>query len=115
MLFSKFRKERKMNKKGVFGLTAVNSFIVLLLSVALLAYIVITIMGVLLGANIIQSNATGYNESKAVLTSVSSGISTFFTAINPVYSILAVMIIILVLIVIVKIVTPGNREATPQL
>lgn len=57
---------------------------------------------------------SGYqNNLNSILGNTSTGITGFFSSVNPVYAILAILVIILVLIVLVRIVqTPGTRENT---
>ena len=98
-MFTKLRKD----KKGVFGLTAVQQFFAVILGIALLAYVIVIIMGTLQTANI-TTNAVAANNTNNILGNVSAGITSFFSAINPVYAILAILVIILVLVVLVRVV-----------
>jgi len=60
----KIKKILKMNKKGVFGLNAVQQFFVIILGIALLAYIIVVIMGTLGGSVILdQASASVVNET----------------------------------------------------
>jgi hypothetical protein len=60
------------NKKGVFGLTAVQAFFAIILGIALLAYIIVVIMGTLGGTNILdQLSGSVTNESGAYINSTS--------------------------------------------
>lgn len=186
---------KSKNKKGVFGLTAVQGFFSVILGVALLAYVIVIIMGTLSGNTAILQVAsyTAVNESidrpttagitlatgglsratcsaitavyngsggalitsgnytqtgcsvvnatdvsalnstwlvsyaytassnyqqnlDGILTNTSTGITSFFGAINPIYAILAVLVIILVLVVLVRVVqAPSGRETSSQL
>lgn len=107
-------KKLKMNKKGVFGLTAVQSFFATILGIALLAYVIVIIMGTLQDANILTAASQADNQTDAILGNVSKGVTGFFKSIDPVYAILAVLVIILVLVVLVRVVqTPGG--SSPQL
>ena len=192
----------RIDKKGVFGLTAVQSFFGIIIGIALLAYVIVIIMGTLGGTSILPqaSNsftaeqlstnltqtpqsvskstlsgfngfavttllsknttgtykvvpATNYTSTSAgtiafvttgidvqfnntlvilnytyksdtqqqqnannILGNTSSGISGFFSNINPVYAILAVLVIILVLVVLVRVVqAPSGRAESPSL
>src|SRR3989304_1418181 len=98
-----------MNKKGVFGLTSVQQFFAIILGVALLAYVIIIIMGSLLSSSIVATGSLAGNQTNSILANVSTGITSFFGAINPVYAILAVLVIILVLVVLVRVVTGGQQ------
>ena len=52
------------NKKGVFGLPAIQSFFAIILAIALLGYIIVVIMGVLGGTTILEKNSGSVvNES----------------------------------------------------
>ena len=188
-------KKLSTDKKGVFGLTAVQTFFAVVLGIALLAYVIVIIFGTLGGNTILAqasgltnnqttaavtetgvtlattldnptctirqiTNATsgtlinspnytatnclikfsgatdtrGYNGSlwnvtytyiynsqyqtnlNTILTNTSTGITSFFTSINPVYAILAVLVIILILVVLVRVVqAPSGSSAAPQL
>ena len=104
----------KKNKKGVFGLTAVQSFFSIILGLALLAYVIVIIMGTLSSSSIVASGSLAANQTANILNNVSTGITGFFSAINPVYAILAVLVIILVLVVLVRVVQ-APAGSTPQL
>ena len=98
------KKHVRMNSRGVFGLNAIQQFFVILLGVALLAYVIVVIMGTLQGSTILGNTTLAYNQTSAILGNVSGGVTSFFSAINPVYAILAVLVIILVLVVLVRVV-----------
>ena len=103
-------------KKGVFGLNAVQSFFAIILGIALLAYVIVIIMGTLSTANIVAVNSLAYNQTQSILGNVSTGVSGFLQSINPVYAILAVLVIILVLVVLVRVVqAPNSGSGTPSL
>lgn len=104
-----------MNKKGVFGLTSVQQFFAIILGIALLAYVIVVIMGTLDDSSILTAGSIADNQTSNILNNVSSGITDFFSSIDPVYAILAVLVIILVLIVLVRVVTGGGGGGTPQL
>lgn len=111
MNFIKYAKDKANKKRGVFGLNAIQQFFVILLGVALLAYVIIVIMGTLQGSSILSatgSTSLAYNQTNNILANVSTGITSFFSAINPVYAILAVLVIILVLVVLVRVVQAPN-------
>jgi hypothetical protein len=108
MNFKKYAKDKANRKKGVFGLNAIQQFFVILLGVALLAYVIIVIMGTLQGSSILTAGSQAANQSNNILANVSTGITSFFSAINPVYAILAVLVIILVLVVLVRVVQAPN-------
>jgi len=104
------------DKKGIFGLTAIQQFFVTILGIALLAYVIVIIMGTLSTSSIVAVNSTAWNQTQNILSNVSTGVSGFFSSINPVYAILAVLVIILVLVVLVRVVSsPGGAGAGPQL
>lgn len=105
---------KKFNKKGVFGLTAIQQFFGIILGIALLAYVIVVIMGTLNQSTILTSGSLEKNQTTLILQNVSTGITGFFSAINPVYAILAVLVIILVLVVLVRVVQAPNA-AGPQL
>jgi len=107
---------RKMNKKGVFGLTSVQQFFAIILGIALLAYVIVVIMGTLNASSILTAGSTAANQTNNILNNVSTGITGFFSAINPVYAILAILVIILVLVVLVRVVTGSTGgSGSPQL
>jgi len=114
MDYTKLRKLSK-DRKGVFGLTAVQSFFGIILGIALLAYVIVVIMGTLQGADILTANSLESNQTGFILGNVSTGVAGFFSSINPVYAILAVLVIILVLVVLVRVVQSPNAAGTPQL
>ena len=104
------------DKKGIFGLTAIQQFFVVILGIALLAYVIVIIMGTLQTANIVPAGGLAANQTNAILGNVSNGVTGFFSAINPVYAILAVLVIILVLVVLVRVVSaPTSQSGGMQL
>jgi len=115
MDYKKLLNKFKGDEKGVFGLTAVQSFFGSILGIALLAFVIVIIMGTLQGANILESGSVADNQTDAILGNVSNGITGFFNSISPVYAILAVLVIILVLVVLVRVVQSPSGSATPQL
>ena len=73
-------------------------------------------MGTLQSSSIISTGNPAYNQTQNILLNVSTGVTGFFSSINPVYAILAVLVIILVLVVLVRVVSsPGGASGTPQL
>ena len=98
----------KKDKRAVFGLTSVQQFFAIILGIALLAYVIVVIMGTLQTSSILDAGSNARNQTDNILNNVSSGITSFFSSINPVYAILAILVIILVLIVLVRVVTGGS-------
>jgi hypothetical protein len=115
MDYTKLMSKFKMNRKGVFGLSAIQSFFVAILGIGLLAYVIVIIMGSLQSANIVTSGSLASNQTNYILTNVSSGVTGFFSSINPVYAILAVLVIILVLVVLVRVVQSPAGNSSVQL
>lgn len=176
-------KDLERDNRGVFGLDSVKVFFAILLGLALLAYVIVVIMGTLSNSelvpihtlsggatfnesgNINQSgyslqnrtlegytpsityvyntsveitsdkwrissgimyNATAttynlvnvsytykYDDNAAIgarnaLRNTSGGVTSFFSAINPVFAILAILVIILILVVLVRVVTSSS-------
>lgn len=118
-MYMKSLKKMLNDKRGVFGLTSVQQFFAIILGIALLAYVIVVIMGTLLGTSILpQTGQTSgaANQTQFILNNVSSGITSFFTNITPVYAILAILVIILVLVVLVRVVSGSTGGgAGPQL
>ncbi|MCK9544860.1 MAG: hypothetical protein M0R03_22835 [Novosphingobium sp.] len=115
MDYKKLMSKFKSDKKGVFGLTAVQAFFATILGIALLAYVIVIIMGTLQGANIVEADSLADNQTESILGNVSSGVTGFFSSISPVYAILAVLVIILVLVVLVRVVQTPSGSANIQL
>lgn len=112
--YNKIKKAAK-EKAAVFGLTSVQSFFAIILGVALLAYVIVVIMGTLNNSSILPAGSNAANQTANILNNVSSGITGFFSSITPVYAILAILVIILVLVVLVRVVTgstSGNSGTT---
>jgi thiosulfate reductase cytochrome b subunit len=101
--------------KAVFGLNAVQSFFATILGIALLAYVIVIIMGTLQSASIVGTGTLAANQTSYILGNVSTGVTGFFSSINPVYAILAVLVIILVLVVLVRVVQAPAGSSAPQL
>jgi thiosulfate reductase cytochrome b subunit len=108
-------KSLRKDKRGVFGLTAIQQFFAIILGLALLAYVIVIIMGTLSSSSIVTSGSLADNQTKNILNNVSTGITSFFSSINPVYAILAVLVIILVLVVLVRVVQAPAGSGNPQL
>lgn len=110
--------KKKVNRRGVFGLTSVQQFFAIILGVALLAYVIVVIMGTLQSSTILSPTTGGqsFNQTNNILNNVSAGITSFFSSINPVYAILAILVIILILVVLVRVVTGSTSGGgNPQL
>jgi hypothetical protein len=105
----------KKDKRGVFGLNAVQGFFAIILGIALLAYVIVVIMGTLQSTTILTANSLAANQTGFILGNVSGGITGFFSAISPVYAILAVLVIILVLVVLVRVVQAPSGSSGQQL
>ena len=105
----------KKDKKAVFGLTSVQAFFAIILGVALLAYVIVVIMGTLSSSTILGTGSLAKNQTDFILANTSTGITSFFSAINPVYAILAILVIILVLVVLVRVVSGSTGGGSPQL
>jgi hypothetical protein len=114
-LMKESMKKISMKKKGVFGLTSVQAFFAIILGVALLAYVIVVIMGTLNSSSILTSGTLEKNQTTNILMNVSGGISSFFASINPVYAILAILVIILVLVVLVRVVSGSTGGAPASL
>lgn len=108
-------RKKKMNKRGVFGLTSVQQFFAIILGIALLAYVIVVIMGTLSSSTILATGSLAKNQTDNILSNVSGGITGFFSSINPVYAILAILVIILILVVLVRVVSGGTSGGSPQL
>jgi hypothetical protein len=115
MDYKKLMSKFKNDKKGVFGLTAVQAFFATILGIALLAYVMVIIMGTLSEADIVTEDSTADLQTEAILGNVSEGVTGFFSSISPVYAILAVLVIILVLVVLVRVVQSPSGSANVQL
>ena len=63
---------KKKNKRGVFGLTAVQQFFAIILGIALLAYVIVIIMGTLSDANILTAGSIAENQTLNILINVFS-------------------------------------------
>lgn len=112
----KTMKQLFKEKKAVFGLTSVQQFFAIILGLALLAYVIVVIMGTLANSSILPASSLAANQTNTILSNVSSGITSFFGAITPVYAILAILVIILVLVVLVRVVTGSTSgSGNPQL
>lgn len=104
------------DKRAVFGLTSVQQFFAIILGVALLAYVIVVIMGTLSSSAILATGSLAQNQTNQILNNVSVGVTSFFSSINPVYAILAILVIILVLVVLVRVVSGSTAGgSTPQL
>lgn len=109
-------KQIMKEQAAVFGLTSVQAFFAIILGVALLAYVIVVIMGTLQNSAILPAGSAAANNTAEILGNVSGGVTSFFGAINPVYAILAILVIILVLVVLVRVVTGSTQGGgSPQL
>lgn len=113
-MFKEAYQRMRFDRKGVFGLTSVQQFFAVILGVALLAYVIVVIMGTLSSSSILTAGSLAQNQTNAILNNVSTGITGFFSSINPVYAILAILVIILVLVVLVRVVTGSTGGTGPQ-
>ena len=101
------------------GVSIANFFpaafcIAIIIGIALLAYVIVIIMGTLSTAAIVGSDTLAANQTSYILGNVSQGVTGFFSSIAPIYAILAVLVIILVLVVLVRVVQ-GKKESESEI
>ena len=94
----------KQKKKGILGLNTVKSFIVVMLSLAIIAVVTLVVLGAIQGANISTKYSLADNGTNLIIGNVSNGISGFFGNATTFFSLLGVVVIILIISLVVVVV-----------
>ncbi len=89
------------NKRGVLGLDTARQFILLILTVSVIAFAVVIALGTLNNTNILEAGSLEANQTTNVLRNVSGGVERFFQDATTWFILLSVVIIILIIAVVV--------------
>ena len=95
---------KQKTKKSILGLNTVKAFIVVLLSLAIIAIVTLVVLGALANANISPANSASANGTNAIIQNVSTGIVSFFTNSGTYFALLGVVVIILIISLVVVVV-----------
>ena len=93
-----------LKKKSILGLNTVKAFIVVMLSLAIIAVVTLIVLGAILNANISPANSLAANGTTAIIANVSNGISSFFGNSSTYFALLGVVVIILIISLVVVVV-----------
>ena len=95
-------KLRMLNsKKGILGLDTAKDFILVLLTIAVIAFASVIALATLRNSNVLDADKLEYNYSQDILLNVSSGTSSFFANTGTWFALLSVVIIILIIAVVI--------------
>ena len=90
-----------MNKKGVLGLNTAKAFIILILTISVVAFATLIAIDALDNSKAATTGSIADNVTTSVFNNVSQGIDTLFGNTNTWFSLLAVTIIILIVAVVI--------------
>lgn len=91
-------------KKGILGLETIKAFIVVMLSLAIIAVVTLVVLGAIQNANISSVSSAAYNGTSQIIQNVSQGITGFFGNALTFFSLLGVVVIILIISLVVVVV-----------
>ena len=103
-------KLRSLTKKGILGLNTVKAFIVVLLSLAIIAVVTLIVLGAISNANISPAGSAAANGTTGIINNVSAGIISFFTNASTYFALLGVVVIILIISLVVVVVNRFGGE-----
>jgi len=98
----------QIKKKGVMGLDTAKAFVVGLLSLILIGVVTMIVLVQLGDLSIVSSD----NDTAAVVSNATSGLSSFFSNVTVWLSLLGVVIIILIIAAVVAVVNRFGNTAT---
>ena len=102
---------KSKEKKGILGLNTVKAFIVVMLSLAIIAVVTLVVLGAIQNANIATPASIAANGTAGIIANVSNGISSFFGNATTFFSLLGVVVIILIISLVVVVVNRFGGEA----
>lgn len=105
--------EKRKKKRAVVGLDVAEAVIFSLLIIGVISVASLLAMYSLGSSNIFTTGSAGYNNTQAIVSNYSSGVSSFFGNSGTFFSILAVVVIIALISLIVLYVRQfRSNEAT---
>jgi len=102
----------KQRKKSVLGLNTVKAFIVVLLSLAIIAIVTLIVLSAIQNANIVTAGSVVANQINATVNNVSTGITSFFGNSSTFFALLGVVVIILIISLVVVVVNRFGGDST---
>lgn len=108
---------QKFKKKSILGLNTVKAFIVVMLSLAIIAVVTLIVLGAIQNANVAPAGSAAANGTATIIGNVSAGITGFFANSVTYFSLLGVVVIILIISLVVVVVNRfgGTAEGSGQL
>ena len=100
----KMLKRAKMissNKKGQLGMNTVKAFMIIILTVAIIAFAIVIAMGTLNDANVLTQGTLAANQTTNILNNVSEGVASFFSDSKTWFTLLSVVVIILIISIVI--------------
>ena len=102
----------KQKKKSILGLNTVKAFIVVMLSLAIIAVVTLVVLGAIQSANIAAAGSAAANGTALIVGNVSNGITGFFANATTYFSLLGVVVIILIISLVVVVVNRFGGSAS---
>jgi len=91
------KKDKKMNKRGILGLDSVRDFMLIILTVAVIAFAIIIALANLNSSGVLVAGSTEKNQTTTLFNNVTAGVTSFFSNSTTFFSLLAVAVIILII------------------
>lgn len=92
---------RKMNRKGIFGLDAVGNVMLTVLTLVVTAIAVFLALSSLQNAGIFTAGSANANNTNYIIANTTQGATSFFTNVPTIFTVLGVVAIILVISLII--------------
>ena len=95
-------KIKKMNNRGVVGMTTAKKVLLAVMVMAILGFVAIIVLNELDEANPAAAGSLAANQSTNIINNVTGGIDTFFSNANTWFALLAIVILILIVVIVMK-------------
>ena len=92
---------KRMDKKGVLGLETAKAFIILILTLAVIAFAVVIALSELNDTSVLTSGSQADNDTDNIINNVTGGITDFFSNAGSWFSLLAIVVIILIIAIVI--------------
>lgn len=97
-------KSLMQRKRGVLGLETATAFVVALLTLLIIGFVTIIILGALDDTQVLDPGTYENNATTNILRNGSRGLSSFFSNVPTWFSLLAIVILVLIIVVVIRVV-----------
>lgn len=91
------KRSASMNKRGVVGMDVAKAFMLIILTIGVIAFAVIIAVANLNSSTVLTSGSYEKNQSTNIFNNITGGLGTFFSNTGTFFTLLAVTVIILII------------------